>query len=148
MSNAEVDEEVLCQESEIRRRIERYRGGRVLPSLKGQTVILVDDGIATGRRSMRRWAPCSRRKQRRSLPRCGPPPRVLAELKMLVDDMVVLHTSEWFFGMSQFYEQFPQVKDEEVIACLEEVRRTLTRERKRLHEDSAPSMVPVTLSGL
>jgi predicted phosphoribosyltransferase len=55
----------------------------------------------------------------------------LAELKMLVDDMVVLHTSEWFFGISQFYEQFLQVKDEEVIACLEEVRRALTRERKR-----------------
>jgi putative phosphoribosyl transferase len=48
VSKAEVDEEILCQESEIRRRIERYRGGRALPSLKGQTVILADDGIATG----------------------------------------------------------------------------------------------------
>jgi predicted phosphoribosyltransferase len=43
---------------------------------------------------------------------------------------VVLHTSEWFFGIGQFYEQFPQVEDEEVIACLEEARRALTRERK------------------
>jgi putative phosphoribosyl transferase len=48
VSKAEVDEEIFCQESEIRRRIERYRGGRALPPLKGQTVILVDDGIATG----------------------------------------------------------------------------------------------------
>jgi len=45
--------------------------------------------------------------------------------------VVVLHTSEWFFGIGQFYEQFPQVEDEEVIMCLEEVRRALTRERKR-----------------
>jgi putative phosphoribosyl transferase len=59
------------------------------------------------------------------------PPRVLAELKMLVDEVVVLHTSEWFFGIGQFYQQFPQVEDEEVITCLEEVRRALTRERKR-----------------
>ncbi|HSQ50797.1 MAG TPA: hypothetical protein VLL94_05945, partial [Nitrospiraceae bacterium] len=40
ISKAEVDEEILRQESEIRRRIERYRSGRALPSLKGQTVIL------------------------------------------------------------------------------------------------------------
>jgi putative phosphoribosyl transferase len=51
-------------------------------------------------------------------------------LKMLVDEVVVLHTSEWFFGIGQFYEQFPQVDDEEVIACLEKVRRTLMPERK------------------
>jgi predicted phosphoribosyltransferase len=49
----------------------------------------------------------------------------LAELKMLVDDVVVLYTSEWFFGIGQFYEQFPQVEDEEVITCLEKVRRAL-----------------------
>jgi predicted phosphoribosyltransferase len=54
----------------------------------------------------------------------------LAELKMLVDEVVVLHTAEWFFGIGQFYQQFPQVEDEEVITCLEEVRRALTRERK------------------
>jgi putative phosphoribosyl transferase len=49
---------------------------------------------------------------------------------MLVDEVVVLHTSEWFFGIGQFYQQFPQVEDEEVITCLEEVRRALTRVRK------------------
>jgi predicted phosphoribosyltransferase len=54
----------------------------------------------------------------------------LAELKMLVDAVVVLHTSEWFLGIGQFYEQFPPVEDEEVITCMEKVRRALTRERK------------------
>jgi putative phosphoribosyl transferase len=132
VTTAEVNEEILCQESEIRRRIERYRGGRALPPLKGQTVILVDDGIATGATfyaSLGALLKVETAKIVAAVPVA--PPRVLAELKMLVDDIVILHTSEWFFGIGQFYELFPQVEDEEVIACLEEVRGALTRERKR-----------------
>ena len=48
VSKAQLEEEVLRQKHEIDRRIRRYREDRTLPSLKGQTVILVDDGIATG----------------------------------------------------------------------------------------------------
>jgi len=131
VSKAEVDKEILCQEKEVRRRIERYRGGRALPSLKGQTVILVDDGIATGATfyaSLGALLKAETSKIVAAVPVA--PPRVLAELKMLVDDVVVLHTSEWFFGIGQFYEQFPQVEDEEVITCLEEVRRALTPKGK------------------
>ena len=131
VSKSEVDEEILCQESEIRRRIERYRGGRALPSLKGQTVILVDDGIATGATFYASLGALIKAETARIVAAVTvAPPRVLAELKMLVDEAVVLHTSEWFFGIGQFYEQFPQVEDEEVIACLEEVRRALMPERK------------------
>ena len=127
VSKADVDEEVLCQESEIRRRIERYRGGRALPSLKGQTVILVDDGIATGATFYASLGALLKADTARIIAAVSvAPPRVLAELKMLVDDVVVLHTSEWFFGIGQFYEQFPQVEDEEVVTCLEKVRRALT----------------------
>jgi predicted phosphoribosyltransferase len=36
--------------------------------------------------------------------------------------VVVLHTSEWFFGIGQFYERFPQVEDHEVTACLKVVQ--------------------------
>jgi putative phosphoribosyl transferase len=131
VGKAEVDEEILCQKSEIRRRIERYRGGRALPSLKGQTVILVDDGIATGATFYASLGALLKEETAKIVAAVTvAPPRVLAELKMLVDEVVVLHTSEWFFGIGQFYEQFPQVEDEEVIMCLEEVRRALTRERK------------------
>ena len=131
VSKADVDEEILCQESEIRRRIERYRGGRALPSLKGQTVILVDDGIATGATFYASLGALLKAETAKIVAAVTvAPPRVLAELKMLVDEVVVLHTAEWFFGIGQFYQQFPQVEDEEVITCLEEVRRALTRERK------------------
>lgn len=127
MSQADVDKEILCQEREISRRINTYRGGRTLPSLKGQTVILVDDGIATGATFHASLGALLNEDAARIVAAVPvAPPRVLADVKQLVDEVVVLHTSEWFFGIGQFYEQFPQVEDEEVITCLEKVRRALT----------------------
>lgn len=126
VSNAQLERELLRQTSEIERRIRRYRGGRALPSLKGQTVILVDDGIATGATffaSLGALLKAEAAKIVAAVPVA--PPRVLAELNALVDEVVVLHTTEWFFGIGQFYEEFPQVEDEEVVACLEEVRKVL-----------------------
>lgn len=58
------------------------------------------------------------------------PPRILAELESLVDETMVLHTSDWFFAIGQFYERFQAVEDEEVVACLENVRRVLLTEEK------------------
>ena len=105
--------------------------------MKGQTVILVDDGIATGATFYASLGALLKAETAKIVAAVSvAPPRVLAELKMLVDDMVVLHTSEWFFGISQFYEQFPQVKDEEVIACLEEVRGRLRERGSARHEGS------------
>lgn len=127
----ELDEEIRRQSSEIDRRIQRYRGGRALPSLKGQTVILVDDGIATGATFFASLGALLKAEAARTVAAVPvAPPRVLAELKMLVDEVVVLHTSEWFFGIGQFYEQFPQVMDDEVIACLEMVHTTVPRKER------------------
>ena len=126
VSKAEVDEEMLCQKSEVHRRIQRYRGGRALPPLKRQTIILVDDGIATGATFYATLGALIKSETARVVAAVPvAPPRIVAELKALVDEVVVLHTSEWFFGIGQFYEQFPQVEDEEVITCLEKVRRAL-----------------------
>jgi putative phosphoribosyl transferase len=124
VSNAQLEVETQRQKSEISRRLNRYRGGRTLPSLKGRTVILVDDGIATGATffaSLGALLKAEAAKIVAAVPVA--PPRIVAELKALVDEVVVLHTSEWFFGIGQFYEEFPQVEDDEVIACLEAVRK-------------------------
>jgi predicted phosphoribosyltransferase len=56
VSQRELEEEVWRQYEEINRRIQRYRGGRALPSLADRTVILVDDGIATAPPSMHPWS--------------------------------------------------------------------------------------------
>jgi putative phosphoribosyl transferase len=127
VTKAEVEEELLCQKSEIHRRIERYRGGRSLPSLKGQRVILVDDGIATGATFYASLDAIIKSEAVRVVAAIPvAPPGIITELKALVDEVVVLHTSEWFFGIGQFYERFPQIEDEEVVACLDNVRAALS----------------------
>ncbi len=126
VTKAELDEEMLCQKSEISRRIERYRGGRPLRPLKGQTVILVDDGIATGATFYASLDAILKSEAARVVAAVPvAPPRIVTELKALVDEVVVLHTSGWFFGIGQFYERFPQIEDEEVVACLDKVRAAL-----------------------
>jgi putative phosphoribosyl transferase len=133
VTQAQVDEEMRRQESEIGRRLNRYRGGRALPPLKGRTVILVDDGIATGATFFASLGALITSEAARVVAAVPvAPPRIVAELRPLVDEVVVLHTSEWFFGIGQFYEQFSQVEDEEVVACLETVRTALSEtERKK-----------------
>lgn len=123
----QLEEEVERQQQEIRRRIEKYRGGRSLPPLKGQTVIVVDDGIATGATLYASLAALRTAKVARVVVAVPvAPPEASAELDRKVDEAVILQTPAWFFGISQFYESFPQVEDEEVIACLEAVRESLS----------------------
>jgi predicted phosphoribosyltransferase len=123
----QLEEEVGRQQQEIRRRIERYRGGRPLPSLKGKTVIVVDDGIATGATFYASLAALGHAGAARLVAAVPvAPPEASAELDRKVDEAVILQTPAWFFGISQFYESFPQVEDEEVIACLEAVREALS----------------------
>jgi putative phosphoribosyl transferase len=129
VSQKQVDAEIIRQKSEIERRIQRYRGGRAIPSLKGQTVILVDDGIATGATFYASLGALLKAETARVVAAVPvAPPHAVSELKALVDETVVLHTSEWFFGIGQFYQEFPQVEDEEVIACLEKIRAVLSTE--------------------
>ncbi len=127
VSIEELNREVFRQEKEIERRIERYRGGRPLSPMKGRTVILVDDGIATGATFYASLGALLKAQAARIVAAVPvAPPRAVDEVKRLVDELVILHSTEWFFGISQFYEQFPQVEDEEVIACLEHVRQSLS----------------------
>ena len=128
VTHAQLDREMESQKSEIQRRIQRYRGGQAMASLKGKTVILVDDGIATGATFYASIGAISKQETARLVAAVPvAPPRIVAELKGLVDEVVVLYSTERFFGIGQFYEQFPQVDDEEVVASLETVRAFLLK---------------------
>ena len=128
VTQAQLDREMESQKSEIQRRIQRYRGGQAMASLKGKTVILVDDGIATGATFYASIGAISKQETARLVAAVPvAPPRIVAELKGLVDEVVVLYSTERFFGIGQFYEQFPQVDDEEVVASLETVRAFLLK---------------------
>ena len=128
VSSQELEDEVQRQQHEIRRRIERYRQGRALAPLEGRTVLLVDDGIATGATLYASLA--ALRDQRVAhLVAAVPvaPERARHDLSGKVDEIVLLHSPETFYGIGQFYVDFTQVTDEEVVRCLDEAKRALVR---------------------
>ena len=108
------------EERELRRREQLYRGHGASPEIRGKTVILVDDGIATG---------STMRAAGRVLGRQHPARLVIAvptvpaachqELSREVDEMVALMTPEEFFAVGQWYEDFSQTSDAEVTRLLE-----------------------------
>lgn len=111
--------EVSRQLDEIRRREKIYRAGRPPLEVAGKDVIVVDDGIATG--GTAEVALRSLKSQgARSVTLAVPvaPVESVARLGELADDVVVLATPEPFAAVGQWYAQFNQVSDDEVLAAL------------------------------
>jgi predicted phosphoribosyltransferase len=119
VSPAEFD--AVCREevAEIERRRERYLGGRPPISVAGRTVIVVDDGVATGAttraalRGVRRGKP-----SRLILAVPVAPDDTLEILRPEVDDLVCLESYAFFGAIGAYYADFNQVSDEAVIADL------------------------------
>ena len=107
------------QKSEIMRRLKVYRGTESYPNLKGRDVIVVDDGIATGS-TMKAALASVKNKGARTVTVAVPvgPPSTIDELKKQADRVVCLYTPEYFQAIGQFYVDFTQTSDEEVIDLL------------------------------
>jgi putative phosphoribosyl transferase len=118
-----IAKEIARQRAEIARRQERFRNGRALSLPDGSTVILVDDGVATGStvfaaiRALRQLGPA-----RLVLAIPVAPPETVAVLRGMVDELVVLATPMIFWAVGSFYERFEQVSDDEVDELLSQNR--------------------------
>jgi predicted phosphoribosyltransferase len=112
--------EITAQESrEVERRERDYRQGRPAPEVGGQTVILVDDGLATGATMLAAIAALRKQDPAKivvAVPVC--PPDTLEEVKRVADQTVILFAPDWFRGVGQFYEDFAQLSDEAVRLLL------------------------------
>ena len=119
LSSYELNRLIHLQEKEIARRKNLYRQGRPLPQLTGRTVLLVDDGIATGATFMAS-ALAIRSLQPRLLVGVIPvgPPSTIREVRAHVDELVVLMTPEPFEAVGNFFVDFTQVEDRDVIQYL------------------------------
>jgi putative phosphoribosyl transferase len=108
--------EITAKETrEVERRERDYRQDRPAPELDGRTVILVDDGLATGATMLAAIAALGRQGPAHVLaavPVC--PPETLAEVERAADEVVVLFAPPWFRGVGQFYDDFAQVSDKAV----------------------------------
>jgi putative phosphoribosyl transferase len=119
VSKEYLDAEVARQREEIDRRMRLYRRGRSIVALAGRTILLVDDGIATGA-TVKAAVQTLRKEGIRKLVVAVPvaPPASAAELTAMADEFVCLSTPEDFMAVGSFYLDFTQVTDEQVVDML------------------------------
>lgn len=126
---------VTRERAEMERRIRRYGGGTGLPDVKDRTVILVDDGIATGLTAvaaLRALQQANVGTLILAVPVC--PPDTATQIKQEVDDFVCPLLPSPFLAVGHWYTSFDPVSDEDVIACLNEVQTQRTRSAERNNE--------------
>ena len=109
-----------AEREELLRRQQAYRGTRPFPSLLGKTVILVDDGLATGS-TMKAAIHATRVQKPARLVVAVPvaPPNSLDELRALADEVVCPMNPRDFYAIGQFYESFLPTSDERVKRLLD-----------------------------
>jgi len=118
-----LDRAAEAERRELERRERSYRGDRPEPQVEGRTVILVDDGLATG--STMRAAVQALRQQRPARIVVAVPVAAFAtceELRREVEDVVCFATPEPFMAVGRFYDDFSQTTDEEVHDLLASAR--------------------------
>jgi putative phosphoribosyl transferase len=124
VSEQEVAQVEARERIELQRRADCFRGGRPRAALAGRTAVIVDDGIATG--STARAACQVARAQgagRVVLATPVAPTDWTARIDGDADEMIALDTPEPFWAIGQFYADFSQTSDDEVVDCLERAAR-------------------------
>jgi putative phosphoribosyl transferase len=120
----DIDRIAVREERELERRVAAYRGGHEALEVTDKTVIVVDDGVATGA-TMRAGLQALRAMGAAKIVAAAPVGAgdSVAALAEDADEVVVLETPEWFHAVGQWYENFGQTTDEEVQDLLTENRR-------------------------
>ncbi|MDO8885788.1 phosphoribosyltransferase [Candidatus Oleimmundimicrobium sp.] len=119
VSDNYIKEEIEKQVLEIKRRRDKYLSNRPSLDLKDKVVILVDDGLATGyTASVAIKEVQSKRPKKLILAVPVSSKDTYERLKKEVDELICLHTPEFFYAVGQFYLNFSQVSDNEVIEIL------------------------------
>src|SRR5205814_10420298 len=111
--------------AELQRREQIYREGRPSPELRDRTVILVDDGLATGA-TMRAAVKALRQRGAAKIVVAVPvgPPDTCKEFEDEADEVVCASAPEFFQAVGQYYEDFSQTSDEEVRELLAKAAQT------------------------
>jgi len=119
VSDSALRQVVAAETAELERRERLYRGDRLPPDITGRTVIVVDDGMATGA-SMRAAVLALRSKRPTHIVVAVPvaPEDAAERLQGAADEFVCLQNPRLFYAVGQFYQDFAQTSDEQVRALL------------------------------
>src|SRR6202040_2764142 len=128
-----IDAVAAQEQQELERRERLYRGGRPPPDVRGRTLILVDDGLATGA-TMRAAVMALRQLQPARIVVATPTasPETCEELRSEVDEVICAITPEPFLAVGHWYEDFSQTTDDEV-------RDLLARQQRQHSGDAQPA---------
>jgi predicted phosphoribosyltransferase len=128
IERAEVDKDWFAkakkkQQEEAKRRRETYSAGLKIPAVAGKTAILVDDGIATGLTIRLAISELKHLKPKQIIVAVPVAPADMAkQIEAAVDKLVVLDSPLIYAGaVGNYYKNFPQIEDEEVIKLLKEI---------------------------
>ena len=128
-----LEQEISYQKKEIKRRQMLYRGVVESPPLSGKTVILVDDGVATGATMIASIRALKASRVKELIVAVPVAPRDMIEkLSGLADKLVILHTPSPFIAVGVHYFDFRQVSDEEVKKYLDE-----SKKRDKFHKEGS-----------
>lgn len=116
-----IEQETVTIRKALRERYKKFMGDRQPEDLEGKTVIIVDDGIATGNTIIAAIRMIRKRKPLKIVVAVPVAPfRTVVKLRELVDDLICVSAPEDFYGVGQFYSDFTQVSDAEVVQLLKE----------------------------
>jgi predicted phosphoribosyltransferase len=119
ISDRYIEQEKTAQLETMRKRRADYTPVRAPIDPKDRVAIVVDDGIATGSTMIAALRAVRAKQPKRLIAAMGvAPPDTLERLRREADEVVCLAAPVHFYAVGQFFADFPQVSDEEVIACL------------------------------
>jgi putative phosphoribosyl transferase len=121
-----IEKEVSVQTDEIKRRLIEYRGSEEQPELRNKTVIIMDDGIATGFTILAAIKSIKKQGAKKVILAVPVAPReTFEEFKEIVDEFICLYIPTQFYAVGAYYSNFDQVEDEEVFKIIDELGREI-----------------------
>lgn len=129
LTDEQIERAVEQERSEMRRRLTEYRGGEKMPDLSKKTVVIVDDGLATGVTALAAVRAARAAHAERivlAVPVCAK--ETATKIADEVDRLVCLQEPQRFVAVGAWYEHFDQTTDAQVIELLEEAREAVRRE--------------------
>lgn len=119
----DLDNAIARAQNVLRDRSKLFLGDRPQQEIRDKTVLVIDDGIATGS-TLRAAIRILRNQHPRRIVVVAPvaSSTSIDDLRNLTDDVIVSHVSSSFMAVGEFYEDFPQVSDEDVVRALHEER--------------------------